>query len=191
MGMKSDLELIPLQNQIKNSRPELLDKKIEEFCCAKDPDVESFLKKNAVKYERSGISRTYLYVLENEERSHIVAYFSVGITATSFEGVSTSRKSKVLGGTPGRDSQDHFGGIIIGEVGRNDRYSGDDLSGREMIADAEEIIEQGRNFLGGKIVYLDCREALIKFYERNGYTKVVDSPYPNGFYKMFRTLPKI
>jgi predicted GNAT family N-acyltransferase len=189
--MRSELELIPLQDQIKTSRPELLDRQIEEFCCAKDPDVESFLKKNAVNYERSGISRTYLYVINKEDDSDIVAYFSVGITATSFEGVSGSRKSKVLGGTPGRDSQDHFGGIIIGEVGRSDKYSGSDLSGREIIADAEEIIEQGRKFLGGKIVYLDCREPLIQFYEKNGYTKVVDSPYPSGFFKMFKTLPKI
>jgi hypothetical protein len=32
---------------------------------------------------------------------------------------------------------------------------------------------------------------LIDFYRENGYALVGDEPYPSGFYKMFKSLPKI
>jgi hypothetical protein len=66
-----------------------------------------------------------------------------------------------------------------------------DINGQEMIEDAEEIIEKGRYYLGGKIVYLDCKEPLIKFYERNGYALVAAAPRSEGYYKMFKSFPDI
>ncbi|GHU67065.1 hypothetical protein AGMMS49983_17690 [Clostridia bacterium] len=170
---------------------ELLERKIREFSCKKDTDVESFIKEKSMIYERSGLSRTYLYFAYNQNRFDIVAYFSVAITATSFEGISKSRKAKVLGGKPGRETKDHFGGLLVAQLGRNDSFSSLDISGTEMIADAEKIIEKGRYYLGGKIVYLDCRESLIHFYQDNGYSLLKNEVYPSGYYKMFKTLPRI
>ena len=60
-----------------------------------------------------------------------------------------------------------------------------------MIEDAEKLIEKGRYFLGGKIVYLDCKEPLIKLYQNNGYKLVIQDPYHSGYYKMFKTLPEL
>ncbi|GHU62136.1 hypothetical protein AGMMS49983_03040 [Clostridia bacterium] len=144
-----------------------------------------------MSYERSGLSRTYLYISPDNDGFRIATYFSIAITATSFEGISKSRKAKVLGGKPGRDTKDHFGGILIAQLGRNDAFESTDIGGREMIEDAEAVIEKGRYFIGGKIVYLDCREPLIKFYQENGYALVNNKIYPSGYYKMFKTLPKI
>jgi hypothetical protein len=97
----------------------------------------------------------------------------------------------VLGGKPGRDTKDHFGGILVAQLARSDDFDSSDINGRELILSAEKIIEQGRYFIGGKIVYLDCRTPLIDFYRENGYALVSDGPYPSGFYKMFKSLPKI
>jgi hypothetical protein len=76
------------------------------------------LKNNAIFYERKGLSRTYIYVTNDSEKMRIAAYFSLAITATSFQDISKSRKAKVLGFKPGRDSKDHFGGILIAQLGR-------------------------------------------------------------------------
>jgi hypothetical protein len=97
----------------------------------------------------------------------------------------------VLGFKPGRNTKDHFGGILIGQIARADDFSSSDINGREMIYDAEDIIRQGRYFLGGKIVYLDCKKQLIEFYQENGYSLVVQESFPNGYYKMFKTLPPL
>jgi len=189
--MQSDFVLVPLQEQFKDTRTELLDRMIEGFSCAKEHDVEWFIKNNALNYERKGLSRTYLYIADATGTPTIAAYFTLAITATSFEGISKSRKEKVLGFKPGRDTKDHFGGILIGQLARADKFTSLDIGGQEMIEDAETLIEKGRYFLGGKIIYLDCKEPLIEFYKRNGYMPVVQTPYSDGYYKMFKTLPEM
>jgi hypothetical protein len=176
---------------MKKTAPELLDQMIEEFSCERDIDVESFLKGQAIRYERDGLSRTYLYVTRDDERPSIAAFFSVAITSTEFPGVTKSRKAKILGGKPGRDTKDHFGGILVAQLGRSDAFASEDINGHEMIEDAEDVIERGRYYLGGKVVYLDCREPLIGFYEQNGYALVKPEPYPSGYFKMFKSLHKL
>ncbi|MDR0851768.1 MAG: hypothetical protein LBN36_04685 [Clostridiales Family XIII bacterium] len=189
--MRSDLELIRLQDQIISSKPELLDRQIREFCCAKDPDVEAFLKEKAVLFERSGISRTYLFVVNDNERSNIVAYFSIAITATNFEGVSKSRKTHVLGATPYRDFLDHFGGLLVAQLARDDSYTPNDINGIELINAAEKTVEQGRFYLGGRVLYLDCRHPLIALYEKSDFKLLRNEPDSLGLYKMFKMLPKL
>jgi hypothetical protein len=174
-----------------DSDPKLLDKQIAEFSCVKDPDVESFLKEKAIIFERSGISRTYFYAIDDEDSSEIVAYFSVAITATSFEGIGKSKKSKILGSTPYRDFLDHFGGLLVAQLARCDRYTSDDINGTVLIKAAEKTIEQGRVYLGGRVLYLDCKAPLIPLYEENDYQLLRPEPYTNGLYKMFKMMPKI
>jgi len=60
-----------------------------------------------------------------------------------------------------------------------------------MIADAENLIEVGRRTLGGMLIYLDCKNELVKFYERNGYNILSGLEPENGLYKMFKPLPKM
>ncbi|MDR1042347.1 MAG: hypothetical protein LBL54_00400, partial [Clostridiales Family XIII bacterium] len=86
----------------------------------------------------------------------------------------------MLGFKPGRDTKDHFGGILVGQLARADGFDASDVNGQEMIEDAEVLIEKGRYYLGGKVIYLDCKEPLIKFYEKNGYASVIQTPYPDG-----------
>jgi hypothetical protein len=171
--------------------PEILERKIEDFSCARDIDVERFLKKDAIRYENEGYGRTYVYVTGDEMQSRIAAFFTVAITSTDFRDVSKNRKRKVLHSKPGRDSQDFFGGIIIGQLGRADDFNGSDINGHEMIEDAETIIEFGREHIGGKLVYIDCKAPLIPIYQGSGYNLVKEEPFASGYYKMFKILPSI
>jgi hypothetical protein len=187
--MRNDINLSALRLNV-NEEPELLDREIGEFSCTRDTDVERFLKNDAIRYEREGYGRTYLYTtLENEPQ--IVAFFTVAITSTDFRDISKSRKRKVLHSKPGRDSQDFFGGILIGQLGRSDDFGSADINGQEMINGAEIIIEMGREHIGGKIVYLDCKAPLISVYQENGYNLMKEEPFVSGYYKMFKILPPI
>jgi hypothetical protein len=189
--MKNSLILYPLRKRIHDAPIELLDQMIGEFSCTRDRDVEIFLKNTAVKYEREGYGRTYLYVDQKHVSPKIAGFFTVAITATSFLDVSKSKKRKVLHSKPGRDSQDHFGGILIGQVARADGFCSADINGEEMLKDAEFIIEMGREHIGGKIVYLDCKEPLIPLYQSNGYDLLMQEPFQRGYFKMFKILPEI
>jgi hypothetical protein len=188
--MRSDITLSALRLQAIEE-PKLLEREIGEFSCMRDTAVESFLKNNAIRYESEGYGRTYLYTTQGNGLPQIVAFFTVVITSTDFSDVSKSRKRKVLHSKPGRDSQDFFGGILIGQLGRSDDYGATDISGQEMLRDAETIIEMGREHIGGKIIYLDCKEPLIRIYQECGYNLVKESLFANGYYKMFKILPQI
>jgi hypothetical protein len=125
------------------------------------------------------------------ELTRIVAFFTVAITSTDFRDISKSRKRKVLHSKPGRDSQDFFGGILVGQLGRADGFDSSDINGQEMLSDAEIVIENGREHIGGKIVYLDCKAPLIPVYQQNGYNLVKEEPFASGYYKMFKILSPI
>jgi hypothetical protein len=93
--------------------------------------------------------------------------------------------------TPGRDSHDYFGGLLVAQLARSDMYGNEDISGQELIWTAENIIDSGRKFVGGSIIYLDCKEPLIDFYTGNGYDLVHKDPFPSGYFKMFKVLPEL
>jgi hypothetical protein len=170
---------------------ELLEKQLGEFCCARDKDVEKFITTQAIRYERSGMSRTYLYLLVDGSKMDIAAYFTLSVTAADYTGVSHNTRKKVLGGTPGRNTQNHFGGLLIAQLARNDNYYSADISGAEMMRDCEALLEQGRDIVGSRALYLDCRQALIDFYNSFGYSLLSPEPFPSGFFKMVRVPPKL
>jgi hypothetical protein len=195
--MQSDLLLHSLREQVAESDTRLLEleRKLKEFCCARDKDVESFIHDKAIRYERSGLSRTYYCTTRRTvcgvDRTDVVAYFSIAITSIDFSDVSRSCRARVLGGTPGRTSRDHFGGLLIAQLARDDKFDNEVISGAELIEICEGVIESGRNILGGRVIYLDCREELISLYERNGYKLMLDVPFDDNLYKMAKPLPRL
>jgi hypothetical protein len=189
--MRSDIVLTSLREQIQSSNLELLETLVGEFRCAGDKDVESFLQSKAIRYERSGLSRTYIYIAGSDAEPEVAAYFTIAVTSVDYQGISRNMRQKVLGGTPGRDNQDHFGGLLIAQLGRCDSFTKSDINGSEMMEDCEEIIEETRDIIGGRAIYLDCHEELIKFYSSFGYALLKQEPFANGLYKMVRIPPKL
>jgi hypothetical protein len=189
--MRSDLCLAPLREQIRLSDTKLLEKQLGEFRCKKDRDVESFLHEKAIRYERSGLSRTYLYLTGEVNTIEVAAYFSIAVTSVDYVEISRNKRQEVLGGTPGRDSQNHFGGLLIAQLARDDNFSKSAITGAEIIEDCEEVIRIARDYIGGRAIYLDCRKELIDFYTNHGYSLLKAEPFVNGLYKMVRVPPRI
>jgi hypothetical protein len=95
----------------------------------------------------------------------------------------------LLGSKPGRNTFKSFAGILIGQLARDDRYDSAFINGAELLAECEKYIEYGRQYLGGRIVYLDCKGALVKTYQKSGYRLLSDTPSDEGYYKMYKVLP--
>jgi hypothetical protein len=170
---------------------ELLEQQLGEFSCARDNDIESFIHSRAIGYERAGLGRTYLYLEGTAENTRLAAYITIAITSVDYTEVSRSRRKKVLHSKPGRASQNNFPGLLIAQLARDDKYDGSVIDGAKLIADAEDLIEIGRRTLGGMLIYLDCKEQMIKFYQRNGYELISSTEPVHGLYKMFKLLPKM
>jgi hypothetical protein len=171
----------------------LLGNRLREFRCVRDEQLESFVHDLALLYETKGYGRTYLvFDTANEAQGEIpaiVAFFTLALTATDYSSISRSKKEKVLGSKPGRNTFKAFAGILIGQLARDDRYDSDFINGSELLADCEKYINYGRHYLGGRIVYLDCKDALVKTYQKSGYRQLTDVPSYEGYLKMYKVLP--
>jgi hypothetical protein len=171
----------------------LLEMQLREFRCFRDTQLEAFIHEQAIVYESKGFGRTYLiYDMSNDDPTvlpPIAAFFTLSITATDYSEISKSKKAKVLGSKPGRETFKAFGGILIGQLARDDRYDSSFINGEELLNECEKYIEFGRQYIGGRIVYLDCREALVKTYQKSSYKLLTDNATPEGYYKMYKVLP--
>jgi hypothetical protein len=184
----------PLGDFLKlGTNQELLGQKLGEFCCTRDSQLEKFIHTQAEVYEKKGFGRTYLiFDLTAKQQlpiPPIAAFFTLAITATDYSGTSKSKKARILGSKPGRETFRAFGGILIGQLARDDRYDSSFINGAELLDECERYIEYGRQFLGGRIVYLDCKKALVKTYQKGDYELLTDSPSAEGYFKMYKVLP--
>jgi hypothetical protein len=176
-----------------NVNMELLNRRIKGFRCSRDKQLENFIHDQAVFYESKGYGRTYL-VFNISDLSQggvppIAAFFTLALTATDYSGISKNKKEKVLGSKPGRNTFRSFAGILIGQLARDDCYDSSFIDGEALLRECENYIERGRQYLGGRIVYLDCKEALVRTYQKCNYRLLTDVPTDEGYYKMYKVLP--
>ena len=147
--------------------------KLSEFDCKLNPDVERFLKVKAIPYEKAHKCRTYLIVdsrIEGESGPRILAYVSVALSNLKVkEHVSKTMRKRLDGIFP----NDEIPCYLIGQLGKNDRYSRE-IEGCELIDYAMNIIRIGHGAVGGRFVRIDVKrnDKLIRFYEENGFRLV-------------------
>jgi hypothetical protein len=55
--------------------------------------------------------------------------------------------------------------------------------------ECEKYIEMGRQYIGGRIVYLDCKDALIETYQKSQYKLLSSESTEDGYYKMYKVPP--
>jgi hypothetical protein len=172
---------------------DFLEQQLKGFLCSRDKQLEDFIHNKALIYESKGFSRTYL-VLDNSSETMggfppIAAFFTLAITATDYDSVSRSRKEKVLGSKPGRNTFKTFPGMLIAQLARDDRYTSGFINGEALLLECEYYIELGRQYVGGRNIYLDCKKSLVATYQRSDYRLLTDTPTDEGYYKMYKVLP--
>lgn len=155
----------------------------EPFSCKVNPDIENFLKEKSSLFEKKHKSRTYLLInADNKKNLEIIAYYSIALKAIDLSSELPRKTKQELDGLYTRLKV--LAVYLIGQLGRSDRYSGKDISGREILEYAESTIFQSHDIIGGRIIFLECdNDKLVKFYENNGYEYLQDGD--NG-YKQLR-----
>ena len=141
------------------------------FKCARDPEIEVFLRESAIPFEKSHKSRTYLLIKRRsagQKDLAILAYFSLAISRMRIsKGVSRSKMRKLNGIGERRDVPCY----LIGQLGKSDHYS-DEIGGDCLVRYAMSFLQNGHEQIGGRFVRVDCKDVkgLCRFYERNGFT---------------------
>jgi hypothetical protein len=161
---------ISLREILESGRELILEKAIEGFSCI-NSDVEDFLKKSAIDFEKRHRSRTYLLLdADRAVSGESVIYGFYTVTFKNLELGETLSKTTIK-------NIDGFSGdvrateaFLLGQLGKNRAYQ-DIIAGQDILDQALDTMHAIHRLVGGRIVCLECEEIpkLVEFYTRNGF----------------------
>ena len=99
----------------------------------------------------------------------IIAYYTIALKPLVLgRNVSKTFHKKLEGVSVSNNILPAF---LIGQLGRNDNYQKDDLSGGEMLSFVFDTISKVQTLIGGRIVLVECEDVpeIRAFYENNGF----------------------
>ncbi len=165
---------------------------LQKFSCHREVDLENFLINKAIPYEKSNFGKTYLF-LDNKDLKKglftIMAYFTIAQRSVDMSQLSNKRKRKVLGNYPGRDSLNSIPAFLIGQLGRCDEFTNNDLSGQRILDECYHAISLAARIIGGNLLILECREHMFeRFYEGQGFIKLYDELNEEGLYTLYKKI---
>lgn len=151
-----------------------LQEAISDFSCSRNPDVEHFLKNNAIEFTKKNQSVTYL-VLSNED-GMLVGYFTIALKPITVNAnrMSNTVKRKLqriskLDETTGTYTAAAF---LIAQLGKNfTNRLNERISGEELLDMAWTVVKKLQYAVGGMVSFLeaDRKEKLLEFYRKNGF----------------------
>lgn len=177
----------------KYKEERIVNQTLKSFVCQRETDLEFFLVNKAIPYEKTNFGKTFLIIDEKklieDDELVIMAYFTLAQKAVDISHMPKKRKRKLLGEYPGRDTVSFIPVYLIGQLGRSDVYSSEDLSGSQILAECYEVINKVVKVIGGNLVMLECREHMYEnFYEKQGYAKFYDELNSDGLYTLYKKI---
>ena len=147
------------------SAEERLNHYLSNFNCSKNKDVEYFLKSKSIQFNKDNIARTFL--ITNPEND-IVGYFSLA-SKTLFVNEKLPAKKKKLANAKKMKIDDTMivNAFLIGQIGRDDRFTSDDLNLDIFFKYIFEKINIAKSIIGGSVILIevDNEEKLINKYK--------------------------
>ncbi|MEK5107205.1 hypothetical protein MHI57_10675 [Cytobacillus sp. FSL K6-0129] len=160
------MEVISLNSLLESSEEESVVREyLSSFTCGKNTDVESFLHNKAIEHENRSLARTSLVVDEGNNYD-IIGYFTLLNKNFDFTNASGSTRKKLTG----NKSASSFSTILIGQLGRSDKYKGE-VAGKIILNLALENCKKINLLVATKVVSVEFEDQpkLFEFYEENDF----------------------
>ena len=155
----------PLWELLSAAGPEALSEMISSFSCKMDKDVETFLKEKAIVQEKKQISRTYL-IFADDLKAELAAYFTLAVSSMDANGIECSNELRKKMNINNGFAQSY----LIGQLGKHD--GSQKGLGRFAIFHALELIKGANARVGCRLLRLDCKPSLVRYYTDNGFTHI-------------------
>ena len=146
----------PLGSLVSDVGESAVAESLVAFACARDEDVTYFLKHEAIERERRHETRTYLVIDEESDSLKVAAFFTVGMTVVE----EPSEEGAPAAQTPV---------FLLSQIARDDGLTSDELNGVELLANAENVMWEVSDLIGGAAMFLDCKDPLLEYYLEKGY----------------------
>lgn len=168
-------EYLALGNDEEAGEPALMEL-LSGFSCPQNPDVERFLKKNAVEFTKKNQSVTYLVI--SAEDVSLLGYFTLALKPLTVRGetVSNTTKRKLLRISELDEETDTYtmSAYLIAQLGKNfSEDEGRKIFGAELLKLAWDKIKEIQYLSGGMVTFLEAekREKLLSFYRNNSFSE--------------------
>ena len=198
MALTENLYSLNIRDYLRNRedrKAELLSGLISSFTCPKNPDIEHFLKHNAIEFTKKQQSVTYL-AFTREESPLFAGYFALTVKPLKI-GVkdipsNTWRRKIERVARFDEKTQIYSGaGYLIAQLGKNFTDGINELvTGSELLRLALNVVLDIQDMAGGMIAFLDAENnnSLTEFYTQNGFHLISDINSPREemlqFYRM-------
>ncbi len=186
--------VIPLSELIAEESGYDIDKikaAFAKFKCEREKDLCSFLVRHAIDYDQGNIGKTFLFLNESKIKQEqpefqVDAYVTLATKGLDISTLSKSKKKKVFGSYPGAESMNSISVFLIGQLGRADYCSPEEISGEDLLNVCYSYFKKASVIVGGKLVFLECREHMFnKFYEGQGFHKLKQDLNEDNLYELF------
>lgn len=150
---------------------------LSEFSCSKNPDVEKFLKEQAVEFAKKNQSVTYLVF--SRDAKILLGYFTLAIKPISIniKRFSNSMKKKLARVSKKNKENDTYtlAAYLIAQLGKNfNNHINESIKGADLLRAAIDTIKETQYKVGGIVVFLEADDDanLMQFYEdANGFER--------------------
>ena len=162
---------------------DLLSSDLSDFSCPKNPDVEKFLKQQAIEFTKKNQSVTYL--IYSAEDAELLGYFTltskpitINVNSDTAETISKTIQRKIsrVSEYDAQSSTYALSAYLIAQLGKN--YTGganERISGEDILGLAVQKIKEMQYIGGGMVMFLEAENSpqLMKFYkEQNGFKQL-------------------
>lgn len=157
-----------------------------EFVCEREPELQNFLRNEALRWERGGFARTYLLKrapTESDELPAILGYYTISMARVTV----TDLPRAVCADQP---TPIALPAALLGRLARDTRAPADLKIGELLVADALRRVLQVEAVIGCSFVVLDAmNERLVNYYQNTfGFVPLKRKDFPR---KMVLTLDTI
>lgn len=167
---------------------------LADYLCPMNPDIEDFLKRNAIQFSKQGLAKTHLVFASKNGQWVLAGYFT--LTTKVF----LIKRSKKLGSRlcarirkfaqiVAETDTYQISAPLIAQLGKNYADHNDSLiTGNELLKLACDKVRLIHSEIGGKVVYLECEDKpkLRDFYERNRFLEFDRRPLDKSDRDLFK-----
>lgn len=162
------MKVYPLSDLLEILGEESVSELLSSLSVSRNQDVHKFITKEAIKYEKSGNARSFIFMSDALEPLGFVA-LALNVVVIPEE-ISSTKRKKITG--YGRIFSDAVPGYLIGHFARFDGVPKELLSGDNMFEMIFEQVKNVRSIFGGRILAVDCQDELVPYYSEKGFQKL-------------------
>jgi hypothetical protein len=174
------LTVVSLQDLLRQyPNRHILQSQLIQFKCALNSDVETFLHRQALRFEEAHKSRTYLVVPDTVRTSesptlYVFGYFTLALKHVPLGAAVSNTRRKAMHGLF-MPQGNVVVGYLLGQLGKHD-YCKASLGSLLVDSAIGVLQDQAQRAVGGRFVLVECapHEKLLKFYAKNGFSILQD-----------------